>query len=219
MDLTTSSYHDSLEELWDEEEDPEEIETMMKVVPSAYHKYLDVFSKVKAEKPPPHHACDHDIELKGSLPPKVSSTQRGFHHCSNHSLTTIVETDASDYALGAVLSQVTDTGKHPIAFDSHKHIPSERNYEIHEKELLDIVWVSRAGERFSFLFLPLLKFSPIIVHFNFSCHQRFSLAVKPSGLNFSLNSIPKSLNALAAWLPFQMHCQIGTKFTQRGGKI
>ncbi|MBW0528867.1 hypothetical protein O181_068582 [Austropuccinia psidii MF-1] len=33
----------------------------------------------------------------------------------NPSLPTIVETDASDYALGAVLSQVNDSGKHPIA--------------------------------------------------------------------------------------------------------
>ncbi|MBW0557773.1 hypothetical protein O181_097488 [Austropuccinia psidii MF-1] len=30
---------------------------------------LDVFSKVKAEKLPPHHACDHHINLEGSLPP------------------------------------------------------------------------------------------------------------------------------------------------------
>ncbi|MBW0481511.1 hypothetical protein O181_021226 [Austropuccinia psidii MF-1] len=69
MDLPPSSYHDSLEELWDEEEEPEEVETMMKVVPSTYHQYLDVFSKVKAEKLPPHCACDHHIELEGSLPP------------------------------------------------------------------------------------------------------------------------------------------------------
>ncbi|MBW0574521.1 hypothetical protein O181_114236 [Austropuccinia psidii MF-1] len=69
MDLPPSSYHDSLEELWDEEEDPEEIENVMKVVPPVYHKYLDVFSKVKAEKLPPHHACDHHIKLEGSLPP------------------------------------------------------------------------------------------------------------------------------------------------------
>ncbi|MBW0482706.1 hypothetical protein O181_022421 [Austropuccinia psidii MF-1] len=69
MDLPPSSYHDSLEELWDEEEEPEEIETMMKVVPPVYHQYLDVFSKVKAEKLPPHRACDHHIKLEGSLPP------------------------------------------------------------------------------------------------------------------------------------------------------
>ncbi|MBW0514220.1 hypothetical protein O181_053935 [Austropuccinia psidii MF-1] len=37
MDLPPSSYHDSLEELWDKEEEPEEVETVMKVVPSVYH--------------------------------------------------------------------------------------------------------------------------------------------------------------------------------------
>ncbi|MBW0543196.1 hypothetical protein O181_082911 [Austropuccinia psidii MF-1] len=56
------------------------------------------------------------------------------------SLPTIVETDASDYALGAVLSQVSDSGKHPIAFDSRKPLPEELNYEIHAKELLGIAW-------------------------------------------------------------------------------
>ncbi|MBW0499553.1 hypothetical protein O181_039268 [Austropuccinia psidii MF-1] len=355
MDLPPSSYHDSLEELWDEEEEPEEVETMMKVVPSVYHQYLDVFSKVKAEKLPPHHACDHHIELEGSLPPvgpsssstgapvlfvkkkdsglrlcvdyrklnaitrknkypvppmnqllnvfnsssifykiylhgaynllrikegnehltafrtkygsyeysvmpfgltnslasfhnlvndifpdivdvyvvayldyimvfskyeednvtHVSTVLSGlgannlfskaskwtkqnssrfsighlqetsrlfnlslalpvsttisariikrksvqspvflkkdscfplneealshFHHHPNPSLPTIVETDSSDYALGAVLSPVSDSGKHPISFDSRKRIPAELNYVIHDKELLGLV--------------------------------------------------------------------------------
>ncbi|MBW0539947.1 hypothetical protein O181_079662 [Austropuccinia psidii MF-1] len=65
MNLPPSSSYDSLEELWDEEEEPEEVENVMKVDPAAYHQYLDVFSKVKAEKLPPHHACDNHIELKG----------------------------------------------------------------------------------------------------------------------------------------------------------
>ncbi|MBW0513373.1 hypothetical protein O181_053088 [Austropuccinia psidii MF-1] len=69
MDLPPSSYHDSLQELWDEEEEPEETETMIKVVPSVHHQYLNVFSKVKSETLPPHCACDHNIELEGSLPP------------------------------------------------------------------------------------------------------------------------------------------------------
>ncbi|MBW0576239.1 hypothetical protein O181_115954 [Austropuccinia psidii MF-1] len=45
----------------------------------------------------------------------------------NPSLPTIVESDASDYAFGAVLSQVPDSGKHPIAFDSFKLLPAELN--------------------------------------------------------------------------------------------
>ncbi|MBW0484014.1 hypothetical protein O181_023729 [Austropuccinia psidii MF-1] len=68
MELSLSSYHDSLEELWDEEEEKEEIKTVLKVVPSAYHQYLDVFSKVKAKKILFCHSYDHHIELEGSLP-------------------------------------------------------------------------------------------------------------------------------------------------------
>ncbi|MBW0515128.1 hypothetical protein O181_054843 [Austropuccinia psidii MF-1] len=66
----------------------------------------------------------------------------------NPSLPAIVETDASDYALGAVLSQVNDSGKHPIAFDSCKFLPAELNYEIHDKELLGIVWALKCWRDF-----------------------------------------------------------------------
>jgi hypothetical protein len=52
----------------------------------------------------------------------------------------IVETDASDFALGAVLSQRNDENLlHPVAFHSRKFTPAEINYEIHDKELLAIV--------------------------------------------------------------------------------
>ena len=51
----------------------------------------------------------------------------------------IVETDASDYALGAILSIQTDSGNiHPIAFHSHSFTPAEINYDTHNKELLAI---------------------------------------------------------------------------------
>ncbi|MBW0511002.1 hypothetical protein O181_050717 [Austropuccinia psidii MF-1] len=51
------------------EEAPEEIETVLKVVPPSYQQHLDVFSKVKAEKLPPHCACAHHIKLEGLLAP------------------------------------------------------------------------------------------------------------------------------------------------------
>ncbi|MBW0575060.1 hypothetical protein O181_114775 [Austropuccinia psidii MF-1] len=57
----------------------------------------------------------------------------------NPSLPNIVETHASNYALGSVLSHVSDSGKHPIAFDSRKLIPAELNHGIHDKELLGLV--------------------------------------------------------------------------------
>ncbi|MBW0502260.1 hypothetical protein O181_041975 [Austropuccinia psidii MF-1] len=69
MDLPPLSFHASLERQWDEQEEPEEIETVLKVVPHAHHQYLDVFPKLKAEKLPLCHACDHHIKLEGLLPP------------------------------------------------------------------------------------------------------------------------------------------------------
>jgi hypothetical protein len=52
----------------------------------------------------------------------------------------IVETDATDFVLGAVLSQKEDDDMlHPIAYHSRKFSLAEINYKIHDKELLDIV--------------------------------------------------------------------------------
>src|SRR3984885_15781244 len=51
----------------------------------------------------------------------------------------IVETDASDYALAAILSIYTPDGEiHPIAFHSRSFNPVELNYDTHDKELLAI---------------------------------------------------------------------------------
>ncbi|MBW0462254.1 hypothetical protein O181_001969 [Austropuccinia psidii MF-1] len=71
MKLLPLSSHSSLEEKWDEEEDPEEIAAVLKVVPPAYSQYLDAFSKVKEEKLCPHCACGRHIALEGPLPPVV----------------------------------------------------------------------------------------------------------------------------------------------------
>ncbi|MBW0495231.1 hypothetical protein O181_034946 [Austropuccinia psidii MF-1] len=99
-------------------------------------------------------------ERKKKSPPALESPEyakeflvRGIHHLSSpiplqSFLPTIVETDASYYALGAVLSQVSDSGKHPIAFNSGKLIPAELNYEIHDKELLGILWALKRWRDF-----------------------------------------------------------------------
>jgi hypothetical protein len=51
-----------------------------------------------------------------------------------------VETDASDYGLGAVLYQENENGEwRPIYYWSRKMIPAELNYDIYDKELLAIV--------------------------------------------------------------------------------
>lgn len=51
-----------------------------------------------------------------------------------------VETDSSDFARGAVLSQKGEDGLlHPVAFMSKSLAPAELNYDIYDKEMLAIV--------------------------------------------------------------------------------
>lgn len=52
----------------------------------------------------------------------------------------IIETDGSDYAITAILSQILpeDNDIHPVAFHSQTMQPAELNYKIYNKELLAI---------------------------------------------------------------------------------
>ena len=51
----------------------------------------------------------------------------------------VVETDASDFAVGACLYQIEDGEKQPIAYQSRKLSELEKRYEMHDKELLAII--------------------------------------------------------------------------------
>lgn len=53
-----------------------------------------------------------------------------------------IETDASGYAIGAaLLQQDADKHWHPVAYESRKMAPAERNYPVHEQELLALIHV------------------------------------------------------------------------------
>ncbi|CAI7852902.1 unnamed protein product [Closterium sp. NIES-53] len=52
-------------------------------------------------------------------------------------------TDASDFAVGAVLLQDFGKGLQPIVYESRKMQPPERNYPVHDKEMLAIVHAFR----------------------------------------------------------------------------
>jgi len=62
--------------------------------------------------------------------------------------TTVVETDASDLALGCVLCQYQGRLLHPVAFHSRKLNSAERNYEIHDKELFAIMEAFKECKRY-----------------------------------------------------------------------
>jgi hypothetical protein len=56
----------------------------------------------------------------------------------------MVETDTSDFAMGAILSPKFEDGTiHPVAFISKKFSPAQMNYQIYDKEMLAIVYVMK----------------------------------------------------------------------------
>ncbi|MBW0569579.1 hypothetical protein O181_109294 [Austropuccinia psidii MF-1] len=106
-----------------------------------------------------------------------------------------LKTNASNYTLGAVLSQVSDSGKHTIEFNSQKLIPAELNYEIHDKDLLGIVWALKHWRGFilslSSPFEVLTNNSPLQYFMSskvLTCHQalwaefHFSITYRPGCL-------------------------------------
>jgi hypothetical protein len=69
---------------------------------------------------------------------KLTTTPLLVQH--NPEKETTIKTDASDYAIGARMTQPGPNGKpRPVAFYSQKLIQAELNYNIHDKELLAIV--------------------------------------------------------------------------------
>ena len=72
---------------------------------------------------------------------KVAEPQKPF----------VLQTDASDCGLGAVLSQQGDDGQeHPAAYASRKLLPREVKYSVIEKECLAIVWALKTFHTYLF---------------------------------------------------------------------
>ncbi|KAG6933769.1 hypothetical protein G0U57_018464, partial [Chelydra serpentina] len=77
-------------------------------------------------------------ELKASLCREPVLYSPDFHR------EFILQTDASEVGLGAVLSQEVDGEEHPILYLSRKLFPRERNYAVIEKEALAVKWACDA---------------------------------------------------------------------------
>ena len=53
----------------------------------------------------------------------------------------MLQTDASNFGIGAVLSQINDVGEeHAVGYLSRKLLSREERYSVPEKECLAIVW-------------------------------------------------------------------------------
>jgi len=116
-----------------------------------YRRFIKGFSKIA--KPLT------DLTKKGIKWNWTNSCQAAFHELKRACITGPIlthfnetrpmklETDASDFALGAVLSQLCEDARlHPVAFHSGKFAPAEVNYDVHDKEMTPMVAAFREWE-------------------------------------------------------------------------
>jgi reverse transcriptase-like protein len=114
-----------------------------------------------------------------------------------------MDTDASDFALGVVISQEFQDGKHPIAFHSYTLLPTEQNYDVHNKEMAAIIYSFKCRHPY---FLGANH--PIIVYTDHKNLQYFRQPQKITGhqawwmeflqdFNFTLAHIPRHVNTVA----------------------
>jgi len=101
--------------------------------------YLDIVIPLTrlTQKNIPWNFDSSYIDAFNSLKKAFTSAPILTHWIPNTQL--IVETDASDYALAAILSIINkDNEVHPVAFHSHTFTVVELNYNTHDKELFAI---------------------------------------------------------------------------------
>lgn len=110
-----------------------------------YRKFIQDYAKLTK---PMTKYLKKDMEFKNTDPQFIEA----FEKCKkiliadpilrypDFTMPFILTTDASNYALGAVLSQIHDSKDHPIAFASRTLNKHEINYSTTEKEALAIMW-------------------------------------------------------------------------------
>jgi reverse transcriptase-like protein/integrase-like protein len=120
-----------------------------------------------------------------------------------------MDTNASNFTLGAIISQEFNDKKHPITFHSHTLLPAEWNYDVHDKEMAAIVYGFKCGRPY---FLGTNH--PIHVRTDHKNLQYFCQPQKITGrqarwmeflqdFDFMLNHIPGHTNTITDLLSHQ----------------
>uniref|UniRef100_A0ABM1XJY4 RNA-directed DNA polymerase n=1 Tax=Aedes albopictus TaxID=7160 RepID=A0ABM1XJY4_AEDAL len=121
----------------------------------------------------------------------------------NYQDTFVITTDASDYAIGAVLSNEKTTD-HPIAYASRALIGAELRYYIIEKELLAIVWAIEYFKHFVFnqKFIVYTDHRPLIAIWRLKENSSTlsKLRLKIQGLNCEIRYKQGKENVVADFL-------------------
>ena len=112
-----------------------------------YRRFIHMFSQIAA---PLTHLLQKgnefrwgDEQQKAFDALKLAVSQHPVLILPDPSRPYVVTTDASGFAVGASLSQDQGNGLQPIAFLSKKMLPAERNYPVHEQELLAVMLALR----------------------------------------------------------------------------
>ena len=84
-----------------------------------------------------HQKVFYDIKSEIAKRPTLSAFDSSLY------VETILTTDASQYALAAVLSQVSNGVEQPIIFVSRTLSDAEKNYSFIEKETLAVHWATQ----------------------------------------------------------------------------
>ena len=117
-----------------------------------YRRFIEGYSKLtrpltdltkKSEKFLSSDECGRAFEEL-----KQSFTSAPILRHYDPELPCIIECDASDFAIGAVLSQEFEGRLHPVALHSRKMNKHEINYEIRDKELLAITAAFKEWHRY-----------------------------------------------------------------------
>ncbi|XP_063955624.1 uncharacterized protein LOC135154209 [Lytechinus pictus] len=122
-----------------------------------YRKFIPNYSKVATpltdltKKSEPRLVKWNDKCTQAFQTLKLALTQAPVLRNPDFDKEFIVQVDASDPGIGAVLSQKNDEGEdHPIAYISRKLLPREVKYAIVEKECMAIVWSVRKFQPYLF---------------------------------------------------------------------
>jgi hypothetical protein len=119
---------------------------------------------------------------------------------------TVLECDASDFAIAGVLSQRDVSGVlHPVAYHSRKLLPAEANYDIHDKELLAIIECLQAWRHFVIGAtaddpLTILSDHKNLLHFTSRVHlnrRQYRWAAFLSQFSFVIKHVAGSVNGKA----------------------
>lgn len=140
-------------------------------------------------------ACEQAFQ---SLKDKLTS--QPILYAPDFNKTFVVQTDASNFGIGAVLSQTGKDGKeHPVAYISRKLSEREQRFSVPEKEALAIIWA-----------VAKLKYYLIGVRFKiFTDHQALKWLEKTKGSNNRLLRWSLALQQFSFDVQYRRGCSNG----------